>query len=87
MRITIDMSETESRFATIHPSLANTAGLDSPAVDGGAAPVALLMALGAPGVGEAAVPVDSTPTDRMGINAGGPPEWLAGVIEGGRVRP
>jgi hypothetical protein len=86
MRITIDMSEMESRSATIHPTLTETTGLDSPAADGGAAPVSLLMALGVQGEGGAAMPVDPMPVDRMGINAGGVPEWLAAVIEGGRER-
>ncbi|MBY0295376.1 MAG: hypothetical protein K2X71_04945 [Methylobacterium sp.] len=90
MRITIDMSEAESRAATIHPAPAESAGhptpaesagVEGPAANGGAAPVSLLMALGAPGPEGAADPM---PTRREGLDGGGAPDWLTGVIEGGR---
>ncbi|GJD99760.1 hypothetical protein [Methylobacterium isbiliense] len=81
MRITIDMSEAESRSATIHPAPAGSAGVEEPAANGGAAPVSLLMALGASGPEGAADPM---PTSREGLDGGGAPDWLIGVIEGGR---
>jgi hypothetical protein len=88
MRITIELSEAEGRSATIdsasHPASAQAAGPESPTTDGGAAPLSLLMALGAPGVGDAGTPAGPSAPDRQGIDAGGPPEWLMGVIEGGR---
>ncbi|WP_407519666.1 hypothetical protein [Methylobacterium oryzisoli] len=84
MRITIDMSDAESRSATIHPTLTEAAGVEEPATNGGAAPVSLLMALGVPGQADAAIPADPTPVSREGLDGGGAPEWLTGVIEGGR---
>ena len=79
MRITIEMSEAESRSTTFNQA-AITAGQNVPTSDGGAAPEHLLLALGAqagPGV-----PVSYG----RAADAGAPPSWLVDVMKRGGER-
>lgn len=84
MRITIEMNEVESRFATLlHESAAerNPAGPDdaAPALDGGSPPGALLTALGA--AAEQTTNGRSTNADE--VDAGEPPGWLVEAVAAG----
>ena len=86
MRITIEMSEAESRSTTIHREMigagaAEPAAQEAPAFNGGPPPEPLLVALGARGEAGAAAPPGPGDTD-----AGGPPNWLVDVITGGAAR-
>ena len=83
MRITIEMTEAESRSTTIHREVggAVTTGQverEPPASDGGPPAQALLLALG----GKAELGAEG-----LGVggdsDAGGPPGWLVDIMTGG----
>ncbi len=80
MRIIIEMTEAESRSASVsrevagQQTAARPAEQEAPAADGGAAPEALLLALGAKTEKPTEGAATSTATD-----AGRPPSWLLNV--------
>jgi hypothetical protein len=86
VRITIEMTEAESRSTTIHREVlgaaaAEPAAHEAAAFNGGPPPEPLLIALGARTEGGANAPPGPGDTD-----AGGPPNWLVDVITGGAAR-
>lgn len=82
MRITIEMSEAESRSTSIHREIGGAttgqAERESPATDAGPPPEALLLALG--GRAELGPQVLGVSGD---ADAGGPPSWLVDIMTGG----
>jgi hypothetical protein len=86
MRITIEMTDAETRSATIEQPIATTqpatqASGEGPPIDGGAAPETLLVALGARS--EVAAPAKPS---RINEDAGEPPRWLVDAIAVGAGR-
>jgi hypothetical protein len=83
MRITIEMTEAESRSTVIGRDDADAARAQSVSeaapTDGGPPPATLRLALDAQGEEE----VREEETAEHGTRAGGPPDWLREVIDGG----
>ncbi len=83
MRITIEMTEAESRSTAIHREVGGggTTGQperETPASDGGSPPEALLFALGAKAaLGSEEVGVSGD------MDGGGPPSWFVDIMTSG----
>ena len=83
MRITIEMTEAESRSTMISQEVGGAmatgpAAREAPAINGGSPPEPLLLALGAKSQLAAAGTADGGDRD-----AGAPPSWLVDLITGG----
>jgi len=83
VRITIEMTESESRSAMISQEVGGavatvSAAREATAINGGSPPEALLLALGAKSELAAAGTADGGDRD-----AGGPPSWLMDLITRG----
>jgi hypothetical protein len=94
MRITIELTEAEARFATVLPQAAAAgagmagghgatpaAQLTGEAIDGGAAPGGLLLALGGAGAGVSTTRGGGASAGSPeGLDAGRAPAWLTEMI-------
>jgi hypothetical protein len=83
VRITIEMTEAESRSTMISQEVGGSmatvsAAREAPAINGGSPPEPLLLALGAKSELAAAGTADGGDRD-----AGGPPSWLVDMITAG----
>lgn len=81
MRITIDLTEAESRSTTVKRESEDVALTQPPTSDGGAVPESLLLEIGQ----RDATHTPTKPTDGD-TDAGGLPSWLVDAVESGGER-